>query len=550
MAGTIHANRALVAVQSLAELSTLGWVTAPSPLVEAAGLAELCGLDSLLLKRDDQLGALHGGTKARKLDLLLAEPRFRSAERWATGGALGSSHLAACSAAAHLRGVGLDAHIFLEPLSAGVLENLAAIARPSTRITVYSSRSELLWRRPELFFRDALADMPVIPFGGTSPPGIVAIARAALEVAAQLHEQDLPPPDVIYCPLGTGGVASGLALGFGLAGLSCEIRAVRVVEWPLASALRLSRLLAVTVAWLAKQGLSPDTLRPRPIRVLGGQVGAGYGEATAASLAATEVLRRHEVPGEPVYTGKAFAALMAEAQKLRRGASARGRAPRRVLFWQTAHATSIPCDPNWHDYLPDRLKTFLARSTTPSRTRRRVVLGAAAALLVGGAVGRFTGYPELSGWRGTVLASWEAHVLVAATPVVSGVRGVAGEVVAANVDRFVASLPAAKQAEVHQLLVLIEHGTTPLGSWWSRFTNLAPDARDAYLVSLRARGGLLAQAYRGLRDLVMLGVYQDSASWRGVGYGGPLVTTSAPAFLGDDLSAPRGARPRATLEGE
>jgi D-cysteine desulfhydrase len=82
-------------------------------------------------------------------------------------------------------------------------------------------------------------------------------------------------------------------------------------------------------------------------------------------------------------------------------------------------------------------------------------------------------------------------------------------------------MPRAVQLEIHQLLGLVEHGTTPLGLRLSRFTRLPPDAREAFLLSLNARGGLMAQAFRGLRDLVLMGVYQDAAAWRGIGYPGP-----------------------------
>ncbi len=109
-----------------------------------------------------------------------------------------------------------------------------------------------------------------------------------------------------------------------------------------------------------------------------------------------------------------------------------------------------------------------------------------------------------------MLAPWEAHVLAAATPVLTGVSSVDGLVVAANVDRFLVTMPRAVQLEIHQLLGLVEHGTTPLGLRLSRFTRLPPDAREAFLLSLNARGGLMAQAFRGLRDLVLMGVYQDA----------------------------------------
>ena len=86
--------------EELAALPSLGWVKAPSPVMALPALAKHLKLGSLVVKRDDQLDALHGGNKARKLDVLLATPAFKDAPKWASLGAIGSGHLAACTAAA------------------------------------------------------------------------------------------------------------------------------------------------------------------------------------------------------------------------------------------------------------------------------------------------------------------------------------------------------------------------------------------------------------------------------------------------------------------
>lgn len=513
----------------------VGWVREPSP-VEALSLGAALGVEALTVKRDDRLAGLHGGTKVRKLDWILASPTFRDAPRWASTGATGSSHLAACAAAAAELGAGLDAYVFLEPITDGVLENLACTSRASTRFHVFGSRAELALRCPGIF-GEALDGVPVLPFGGSSPAGVAAIARAGLELADQIRSGALEPPDAVYCALGSGGLAAGLALGLGLAGLRAEVRAVAVVERALSTGLRLSRLIASARAWLAARGLPAADVGPAPLRVVRGHVGPGYGIPTARALAATEVLRREGLPAEPVYAGKAFGALLADAE--------RGRLPRRVLYWHSPHRGSIPCELGWRAHLGPRLEAWLARAGEPPRGRRRFLaaLGAASVAAVGAA--RVTGYPPLPGWAGGALAPWEAHVLAAAAEVLTGVPGVDPYRVAENVDRFVQTMPPDKRLEIHELLALVEHGTTPLGLRLSRFTRLGPDARDAFLASLRARGGLLADAYRGLRDLVLLGAYQEPASWAALGYRGPWVDAKDPALAGDELTAPPGARLRA-----
>jgi D-cysteine desulfhydrase len=132
-------------------------------------------------------------------------------------------------------------------------------------------------------------------------------------------------------------------------------------------------------------------------------------------------------------------------------------------------------------------------------------------------------------------------------PPLPGGRGL--RQVAANVDRYLAAMPSEMLRDIHLMFALIEHGTTPLGLRLSRFTRLAPEEREAYLAGLAARGGRLAQAYRGLRDLCMLGYYQEEATWEALGYGGPWISRAPRPRSARyaALVAPSGALPRGTV---
>jgi D-cysteine desulfhydrase len=165
--------------EQFAALPSVGWVKAASPVTSLVGLARHLGLDALAVKRDDQLEARHGGTKARKLDVLLATPPFRDAPRWASAGAIGSGHLAACTAAAQVLGRHLEAHAFFEPLSRGVLENLAFVASGPTTLHSYGSRLELGLRARRLLTSPKWNGVPVLPPGGTLPAAVAGVARAA-----------------------------------------------------------------------------------------------------------------------------------------------------------------------------------------------------------------------------------------------------------------------------------------------------------------------------------------------------------------------------------
>ncbi|MBS1150813.1 MAG: D-cysteine desulfhydrase [Myxococcaceae bacterium] len=518
----------------VARLPSLGWVSEPSALTALPALARHLGLASLTIKRDDLLGALHGGTKARKLDALLATAPFKDAPQWASLGAIGSGHLAACTAAAAQLGRSLEAHTFYEPISQGVLENLSFVASGPTRLHYYGSRLEVGLRKPALVTRPEVDGVPVIPPGAMLPAAIAGIVRAGFELAEQIRGGAIEAPELIYVALGSGGTTAGLALGLGLAGVKAELRAIACVERYFTSERKVGRLIAQAAQWLKAHGVDADAAKALRVKVVRGQLGPAYGVPTAQSLAAVEVLRLEGIPIEPVYAGKAFAALLAEA--------AVKRAPQRVLFWNTVRRGPLPHDAAWREKLPPRLARRLDRATSRPQLGRRVVLAGGLAAAGAIAVARVTGYPPLPGWTGTVLARWEAQVIAAAAEVLSGATEVEGLVVAANVDRFLTPVPPAMKAEIHQLMGLIEHGTTPLGLRLSRFTRLQPDAREAFLLSLNARGWLFAQAFRGLRDLVLMGTYQDARTWKALAYSGPW----APGLAGPESSLVKYEALRAT----
>ncbi len=283
---------------------------------------------------------------------------------------------------------------------------------------------------------------------------------------------------------------------------------------------------------------------PLPVTVIDGYVGAGYGHPTDAALAAVRRLGIHRLRAEPVYGGKAFAAL------LEREAGGRGG---RVLYWLTSHRGDLPHAPDWRERLPPALARDLARGRTPrGPTRRQVIAGGAAAAVV--AVLRTRGYDALlPRWDGRVLARWEAAVVAAAAeaviPDVPGrlpADGPSGEDVARAVDAYLTGMSERMLQEVHAMMVLLEQGT-PLGGRTGRLTRLAPARRRRFLQRLSAYGGLLAQASRGIRDLCLLGWYQDPRTWPLLGYrAAPLADgRRSPGY--EALIAPAGRLPGSTI---
>lgn len=530
-------------------IPSIGWIRDPTPVTPLPALAEEIGLSYVGVKRDDLVEALHGGTKPRKLDYVLAAEALQKADRWAGVGAVGSGNLVALTAAASELGKRLEAHMFWTQVSAGVLDNLAFTASGPTTITYYGSRLSLALQRPTLFLGERLSSgVPIVPTGATSPLGMVGMARAGVELAAQIEAGEMPLPDVVYVAFGSGGTAVGLRAGLAIAGVKTKVVAVTVVERMLAGRLRAAALERGLQKELTRHGITVPKGGPELV-FDHAEIGDGYARVTDRSLAACDTLSRHGIHVEPIYTGKAMAALLTRAKK--QGAS-------RALFWLTVRREGLAYPDDWRARLPPALAAKVARavvvSRAPSVSRRRMVqIGAGAALL--GAIGlRVTGYPTIE-WAGTVLAAWEAHVVLrAAEALIPGLSEEAALRVAANVDGYLTRMPSAALTEVHAMIACVEHGTPIMGPALARFTNMPLPARERYLAAMDRGEGITCLLYRGLRDLCMLGRYQDPSQWPDLGYEGPKVTRDAAGGKGrmawpayDGMRAPKGALPKGVV---
>ena len=315
-----------------AALPVAGLLAAPTALTrETVALGQ--GARPLLIKHDETSGALYGGNKVRKLDYILARASERGARQVATFGAVGSHH--ALATALYARAEGLDAVCFLGHQAATdhVYETLSAHVANETRIVrfggSYANRLALLRRHFEG------RKTWVVPSGGSSWLGVVGFVDAALEFAEQLRGLDGPLPGKLYVANGTMGTVAGLALGLALAGSPVEVQAVRVTSEAYANRDGTYRLMRKASHLLnaLDDGFPADLADRARIRFRHGFVGDGYTRPTAESEAAIELAREQlALELENTYTGKAFAALLADA-------AAPSEEP--LAFWNTYNAVPL-----------------------------------------------------------------------------------------------------------------------------------------------------------------------------------------------------------------
>jgi D-cysteine desulfhydrase len=281
----------------------------PTPVRELDGLG-------IWVKEDGRFGSGGwGGNKVRKLEWLIPDARRRDRRSILTFGGLGTNW--GLATALYAREHGLETALVLvdQPIDDHVRAQLARLEASGARIYRTHTKRRTVAMLPWLLARNTRGGHPpyLLPAGGSSPVGALGYVEAALEIAAQVEDGSLPEPAHVVVPVGTGGTAAGLALGFQLAGLRTRVAGVIVNDQLRLDADVCARLARRTVALLERRGARLGRLRLEPgmLDLTRDQIGAGYGHRTvaaedAAALAAEERLRL-----DPVYTAKAMAGLLA-----------------------------------------------------------------------------------------------------------------------------------------------------------------------------------------------------------------------------------------------
>ncbi len=297
----------------------------PTPVERVASLSTR--ESTLWVKRDDQSAPDYGGNKVRKLERILACAVDEGAKRLVTMGAAGSHHVLATAHFAARVGIGVDAVLVPQRRTSHVVDNLRALVATGARI--FPVRAQIV--APFVALRLSLAKgARFVPLGGSNVEGAMGYFDAARELAAQIRVGDLPEPDAVVAPLGSGGTVAGIVAGLAAAGLRSTVVAVAIARpvWYLAfSVRRLARACA------RRAGIDIGSLDERLV-VESRYVGAGYGEPTAEGERATLDGATAGLTLDSTYTAKALAAALAIV---------RSGARRNVLYWHTL--SSAPLGP-------------------------------------------------------------------------------------------------------------------------------------------------------------------------------------------------------------
>jgi D-cysteine desulfhydrase len=283
---------------------------------------QLAGDRPLWVKRDDRTATRYGGNKIRALEFLLGD--VQKSETLLTVGGEGSTHVMVTAAVARRLGIRMRAVRWrheMNPeasLTAGRVRALGADLLTSADPIRGMLRAWILTRRTGVRY---------IPLGGTTAVGMLGHVNAGLELAEQIRNGELPEPELIVLPLGTGGTTAGLMLGLHLAGIQSKIVAVRVGPWIGSSRWRVRWRMGQVARALRRLTGDAITLPPRNrLTIEHGWSGGAYGRAEPRARKPAEWLK--DATGirlDGTYGAKAFGAAYERAE----------RATGPVLFWVT-----------------------------------------------------------------------------------------------------------------------------------------------------------------------------------------------------------------------
>ena len=305
------------------ELPRLSLGLFPTPIHRLEHLSARLGLD-LWIKRDDLSGLGLGGNKVRKLEFLLAEAKAQGAQLVFTTGGAQSNHAMLTAAVAKRLG--------MTPIL--ILKQRGVTACKGNQLLEKLMGTDVRFMDTD-DYADIYAEMDrvgqslgrpwyKIPCGGSNALGSIGYVECAREIAEQGTRFDH-----LVCAEGSGGTMAGLALGAKLYLPGTKVHGMMVDTDPFEEiTLRLMREAAALLGAEMEITSADFTLRD--------MCGPGYAIPSAEGDAAVRLMAETEgIFLDPVYTGKAFAGLLALA---REGAFAPGE---RVLFLHSGGAGGL-----------------------------------------------------------------------------------------------------------------------------------------------------------------------------------------------------------------
>ncbi len=275
----------------------------PTPIHKLENISRLLGTN-VYIKRDDMSGLALGGNKLRKLEYLLADAKAKGAEVVFTTGGAQSNH--AMLTAAACRKLGMEPILILK--KRGVCEKvgnqlLNSLMGVDVRFMDTDSYDDI-YAEMDRVGGEIGKSYYKIPCGGSNALGSVGYVDCIKEISGQGIEFDH-----IICAEGSGGTMAGVALGAMLYAPKAKVTGMMVDTDPFDEITPALMKGAAEILGIDIE-INSDSFSLRDMCGLGYAIPSEEGNAAVALLAREEGLFL-----DPVYTGKAFAGLLAMAKE-------------------------------------------------------------------------------------------------------------------------------------------------------------------------------------------------------------------------------------------
>lgn len=282
----------------------------PTPLEPLDRLSGELGT-RIWIKRDDLTDTIASGNKVRKLEFSIGQALAEESDVLVTWGGVQSNHCRATAAIAAR--LGLKSHLVLRGSEPEETDGNLLIDRLVGANITYAPLAE--YQQMDATYAQLQADYASkglktyrIPVGASDEIGLWGYINCAAELKADFDARDLRPQAIVSAT-GSGGTLAGLILGNAIHKLGAEVFAFNVCD---DEQYFLDKIRGDFDAWQARYQAAIDA-QSLPINVIDGYVGPGYGRATPGVYETIRYVAQLEgIVLDPVYTGKAFHAMLRE----------------------------------------------------------------------------------------------------------------------------------------------------------------------------------------------------------------------------------------------
>ena len=287
----------------------------PTPLQLLQRVSSASGGPRIWVKRDDLTGSLLSGNKVRKLEFVLAHALAQNCDAIITCGGLQSNH---CRATALLCAqLGLHCALILRgeqqlpPDGNLLLDYLAGADVKMVPVESYQKNLNKLLKDTAAQLRAAGKNPFVVPTGASDGIGLWGYIAACAELRDDFARHAIHPKHIV-CATGSGGTQAGLTAGVVLHDIEAKVWGVAVCD---DEAYFKNKVHTDLRDWQQRYA-PPLDIESLLINVIDGYVGPGYAQADSEVFDTIKYVARSEgLVLDPVYTGKAFHALLSEIKR-------------------------------------------------------------------------------------------------------------------------------------------------------------------------------------------------------------------------------------------